>query len=91
MCKLVEPKILPFARDVEYDYIEFYTIDVERVDDVALLPEEVSSLPSFLLYSGGELQEIVSIVSDKRPGRALAKAISRVYYGKQATTASSRD
>lgn len=76
----MEPKIRSFASDVEYQDIAFYTIDVEHVDDVSLLPEEVSSLPTFLLYRGGELQERVTIVSDKRPGRALAKAISRVYF-----------
>ena len=76
----MEPKIRSFANDIEYDDIEFYSIDVESVEDVELLPEEVSSLPSVLLYKKQELQECVGFVSDKRPGRVLSKAISRVYY-----------
>lgn len=89
LCKLVEPKIRSFADDVEYQDIEFYTIDVDVVEDVDGLPETVSTLPTFVLYRGGELQECVAISSDKRPGRSLARAISRVYFtnhGKEEAT-----
>lgn len=89
MCKLVEPKIRSFADDVEYQDIEFYTIDVDVVEDVDELPETVSTLPTFVLYRGGELQECVALSSDTRPGRSLARAIRRVYFtnhGKEEAT-----
>lgn len=75
----MEPKIRSCAWDLEYQDIDFFVIDVDEVDDVELLPENVCSLPSFLLYSGGELKECVGVVSQKRPGRVLSQAIRRVY------------
>lgn len=75
----MEPKIRSFAEDVSYDDIDFYVIDVEDVEDVDRLPEDVSTLPTFLLFDAGELKERVPVTSQKRPGRVLSKAIQRVF------------
>ena len=80
LCKLVEPKIRPFADDLDFEDIAFYSLDVDRVsveDD----PEfaAVSTLPAFLLLFGGSLREIVPVKREQRPGRLLARAIKQTF------------
>jgi hypothetical protein len=79
LCKLVEPKVRPFADDAEYSDISFCSLDLDDVQDATLLPEEVSSLPTFLLYDTGELKDIVRVTREQRPGRLLARAIKKAF------------
>ncbi len=83
LCKLVEPKIQPFADDLDLADVAFRTLDVGLVS-IDRDPElsVVSTLPVFLLYGYGSLREIVRVVREQRPGRLLARAIKATFDGK---------
>ena len=80
LCKLVEPKIRPFADDLALADVAFRTLDVGVVS-IDADPElgVVSSLPVFLLYDSGSLREIVRVTREQRPGRLLARSIKATF------------
>ena len=67
-----------FPSDLDFCHLDFYTIDVDAVEDAQLLPDEVTTLPTILLYKDGKLQDCVQI-GQTRPARALAQGIKRVF------------
>jgi thiol-disulfide isomerase/thioredoxin len=80
LCKLVQPKIQPFADDLDLADVAFCTLDVGVVSiDAEPELQVISSLPVFLLYDSGSLREVFRVTREQRPGRLLARAIKATF------------